>query len=217
MSKYGIRSAILTMLYLRRDHLKTKEEVKQHNLGVRKAQLKKEKGETSVDFTTRNHYSEKLSIKLLLSDDLESFYTSLQNQELPLVAEHSDISLIQKLIEEDVTLVENRNPNYLNTLGSFDFMNPYAKYIKPYNPTLGPRSVDAYLKKFEESSDPESIFSYSAGHRWTQALLVTLKSVQHEMRKRASNDLSDMKLKKQRVNWYNRSQYTYKFVKKEDT
>ena len=76
MSKYGIRSAILTMLYLRRDHLETKEEVKQHNLGVRKAQLKKEKGETSVDFTTRNHYSEKLSIKLLLSDDLESFYTN---------------------------------------------------------------------------------------------------------------------------------------------
>ena len=190
MRKYGIRSAILTKLYLKRWDLRTKEEVKQKYLDVREAQLKKDKGE--------NVYVERL-----LSDDLESFYTSLQNPERPPKAGHSYIFLMQKLTEEDVTLVENRNNEYLSTFViDYNRDNEYKKT----------------MEKFKESSDPESMFSYSYGRRSTSALHVTLKSVQEEMRKRASNeDLSDMKLKKQRVNWYNRSQLTYKFIKKEET
>ena len=190
MRKYGIRSAILTMLYLERWNLKTKEEVKQDYLDVREAQLKKDNGE-------------RMYVERLLSHDLESFYTCLQNPERPPKAEYSNIFLMQKLTEEDVTLVENRNNEYLNTFW-FDY-NPDSEYKKT-------------MEEFKESSDPESIFSYSDGGRSTSALHVTLKSVQEEMRKRASNeDLSDMNLKKQRVNWYNRSQFTYKFVKKEET
>ena len=160
MRKYGIRSAILTMLNLRHSNLRTKEEVKQKYLDVREAQLKKDIGKDE-------------DVQRLLSDDLESFYTSLQNPERPPKAEHSNIFLMQKLTEEDVTLVENRNTDYFSTLW-IDY-NPYMEKSLPY------------LEKFKESSDPESIFSYSYGGRWIFALHVTLKSMQEEMRKRASN------------------------------
>ena len=82
----------------------------QHNLDSREAQLKKDKGE--------NVYVERL-----LSDDLESFYTSLQNPEPtekttslqnPPKARNSKLFLIQKLTEEDVTLVENKVTDYLS-------------------------------------------------------------------------------------------------------
>ena len=144
-----------------------------------------------------------------LSEDLESFYTSLQNPERPTKAEYSDIILIQKMTEEDVTLVENRNTDYLSTFYWLS-LSLSGRLIDGFD-----EYMEKVKKKLNESSDPESIFCYHYGGRWTSALHVTLKSVQEEMRKRASNeDLSDMKLKKQRVNWYKRSQFTYKFVKK---
>jgi len=197
MRKYGTRSAILTVLYLERWNLRTKEEVKQDYLDVREAQLKKDKGE-------------RVYVERLLSDDSESFYTSLQNPERPPKAEYFDIILLQKLTEEDVMLVKNRNTDYLSTFYWLS-LSLSGRIIEGFD-----EYMELFKKKLNESSDPESIFGYHYGGRWTSALHVTLKSVQEEMRKRASiEDLSDMKLKKQRVNWYNQNQYTYKFLKEE--
>ena len=72
----------------------------------------------------------------------------------------------------------------------------------------------------EASSDPdsvpESIFSHSIGVRDTTTLHVTLESIKDEMLKRVANeDLSDMELKRQSVEWYGRNLFTYKFAKKE--
>ena len=172
---------------MRRGNLITKEEVKQKYCDAHKAELKKDK---------------RARIRRSLNDDLEYFYASLQNPESKPKAEDSYSFLTQKLTEEDLRLVHEKNQDYSNTFSDY--------YL------LGPGKFADDVKKMKKSSDPESKFSYSSCHRLTSALHVTLKSMQEEMRKRAADeDLSHMELKKQRVNWYNRSQYTYKFVKKE--
>ena len=176
MRRYGIRSAILTILEFWRIDLETKEAVKQRHLEARKNQL---------------------------SEDLELFYTSLQNPDRQPKAEKAYIFSTKKLTEEELTLLENRNREYLNTFLS-------------YRSDRLPANFDDKMKEIKESSDPESIFSYSYGYRETIFLHVTLKSMQEEMRKRVANeDLSDMEIKKHRVKWYNQNQFTYKFVKKE--
>ena len=191
MRRYGIRSAISTMLTFWRLNLQTKEAVKEEHLKARKNQLMKENGK-SVLFVDR-----------IISEDLELFYTSLQNPERQPKAERARFFLDKKLTEEELTLLENRNREYLNTFLS-------------YRSDRLPANFDDKMKEIKESSDPESIFSYSFGERNTIVLHVTLKSMQEEMRKRVANeDLSDMELKKQRVKWYSRNQFTYKFVKKE--
>ena len=188
MREYGVRSAILTTLNLRRQCLTTKEEVKQKYRDAHKAELKKNK---------------KARIRRSLNDDLEYFYASLQNPESKPKAEDSDSFLTQKLTEEELRLVDEKNQDYMHKYHS-------------YSQLPGCWNFYYDIEEMKKSSDPESKFSYSTCERWTSALHVTLKSMQEEMSKRAADeDLSHMELRKQRVNWYNRSQHTYKFVKKE--
>ena len=192
MREYGVRSAILTILNLRRYRLTTKEKVKQKYRDAHEAELKGDK---------------QAPILRSLNDDLEYFYDSLQNPERKPKVEECAGFLTKKLTEEELRLVDQKNQDFLNT---------FSFYTQ-----LDGRSNDGYLfnndiEQIKKSSDPESKFSYSSCHRWTFALHVTLKSMQEKMKKRAADeDLSHMELKKQRVNWYNRSQFTYKFVKKE--
>ena len=190
MRRYGIRSAILTILDFWRVHLKTKEAVIEKHLEVLKNQLRKENGK-------------KVSVKRLLSQDLELLYISLQNPERQPKAEYVNIFWTQKLTKEELTLLENKNKDYLNT---------FSRYESGMHPSY----FDGDMKEIGKSSDPESIFSWSCGYRTTIVLHVSLKSLEEEMRKRVANeDLSDMELKKQCVKWYGRNQFTYKFVKKE--
>ena len=186
MREYGVRSAIFTVVCLRRQYLTTKEEVKQEYRETHEAELKKDK---------------KALIWRSFNEDLEYFYDSLQNPESKPKAEDSYSFLATKLTEEELRLVDEKNQDYL------------SKFV---DHRYWPQIFNNVFDKIKTSSDPESKFSYSFCDRWTSVLHVTLKSIQEEMRKRAADeDLSHMESKKQRVNWYNRNQYTYKFVKKE--
>ena len=192
MRRYGIRSAFLTILNFRRYNLKTKEAVKQQHLDSRKGQLDKEIKKSD------------LLVSRIISEDLELFYTNLQNPERQPKSDYASIFSTQKLTEEELTPLKNRDRYFLNTFslyhGTFGFSN--------FN--------GDFLEAVEKSSDPDSIFSYSSGCRDTIILHVTLKSMEKEMRKRVANeDPSNMELKKQRVKWYSQNQYTYKFAKKE--
>ena len=114
--------------------------------------------------------------------------------------------MTKKLTEEELRLVDEKDQDYLNT---FQFYTQLGGSKSGY-------MFNNDIEQIKKSSDPESKFRYSSCHRWTSALHVTLKSMQEKMKKRATDeDLSHLELKKQRVNWYNRSQFTYKFVKKE--
>ena len=93
MREYGVRSAILTILNLRRYRLTTKEKVEQKYRDAHEAELKKDKG-------ARIHRS--------LNDDLEYFYASLQNPESKPKAEDSDSFLTQKLTEKELRLVDEK-------------------------------------------------------------------------------------------------------------
>ena len=149
MRRYGIRSAILTILEFWRIDLETKEAVKQRHLEARKNQL---------------------------SEDLELFYTSLQNPDRQPKAERAYryIFSTKKLTEEELTLLENRNREYLNTFLS-------------YRSDRLPANFDDKMKEIKESSDPESIFSYNYGYRESFCLHIKLKSMQEEMRKRVAD------------------------------
>ena len=149
MAKYEIESAILTTLDFGRLSLKTRETVDQEQAQFEKYQRRG------------------VSVDRLLSEDLESFYTSLQNPKLVPKEiqreETANIFLTQKLTEVELTLLKSRNSDYLNT---FYWYQPDAK-----------RSVnfDNNMKKIGKSSDPESIFSHSVGNRWTTRLKLPLE------------------------------------------
>ena len=160
MRRSGIKSAILTILDFWREDLKTKEAVKQQHLEARKTE-------------------EDVFVERMISEDLESFYTSLQNPECQLIEEYVEIFSTKKLTEEELTLLENRNREYL------------SKYIS-YSAEFPPH-FDRDMKRIKNSSDPESIFCNCVGYRKTITLHATFKSVQAEIRKRFPNeDLSDI-------------------------
>ena len=172
MRRYGIRSAILTMLHFWRDSLKTREAVIQQHVDARKVQLKKEN-------------EKNITVKRILSEDLESLYS--HNPKCQPEAEHAYIFLTKKLTDEETTLLEKRNRDYL-------------KMFSYYRSDPHPHYFDNSMKEIRKSSDPESIFSRSYGFRITLALHVTLESIEEEMRKRVANeDLSNMEFKRQRV------------------
>ena len=190
MRRYGIRSAILTILHFERVELQTKEVIQKHH-DAPLFQLLKDIG---VGHRRRLSFER-------ISDDLELLYTSLQNSERQPKAERVFIFSSKKLTEEELTLLENRDEDFLNAFPSY---------------RSHPSVFENHIKKIGKSSDPDSIFTWLSGNRKTIALDVTLKSMQEEMRKRVANeDLSDMEIKKHRVKWYNQNQFTYKFVKKE--
>ena len=163
MRKYGLRSAVMTILDFRLIKLITREEAKNDDLDPPRTFLSRQQ---------------------LLSEDLELFYTCRQNSESEPEA-GANFFLSQQLAEEEFTLLENRNNDYLNTFNL-------------YYPLGGSSGIfDRDMQIIGKSSDPESIFSRGDGFRWTIVLNITLLE---KMRKRASNeDLSDTESKKHRV------------------
>ena len=92
---------------------------------------------------------------------MEIFYTSLENSNSQPKEEFAYIFSTKKLTEEELTLLENRNRDFLNLFvyyGSDGFSSFFERD----------------MKKKEKSSDPESIFSRSSGFRHTISLHVTL-------------------------------------------
>ena len=156
MREYGVRSAILTILNLRRYRLTTKEKVKQKYRDAHEAELKKVKA---------------ARIRRSLNDDLEYFYDSLQNPERKPKEEESVSFLTQRLTGEELRLVDEKNQDYLN---KFNLYNQI--WIN-----MATQSFNNDIEKMKTSSDPESKFSYSFCERWTYALHVTLKSMQEKM------------------------------------
>ena len=106
MKKYGILSATLTMLYMARLNLVTKEKVK-----------KAYKGELKNDPDWADY-------KGSINDDLEKFFINLQNQKE--VKEEDFWSFFApKLTNEELKLVQERNQEHLETYSShFVGLNP---------------------------------------------------------------------------------------------
>ena len=137
MRRYGIRSAILTILKFWREDLQSKEAVNQYY-----------------------HRARNVTGERIISEDLELFYTSL-NPERQLNEDYANIFAAQKLTEEELTLLENRNKDFLNTF----------RWYEADDHTF----FDGLIKEMKKSNDPESIFIWSSGYRWTKVLHVTLK------------------------------------------
>ena len=171
MRKYGMSSAFLTMLSFKRLNAESKEAVEHEFHPIRlihnkiSTQLKNDNGENE------NHFSDFLVLRLL-SEDLEEFYTGLQNPKRQLEKHTATIFLKQKLTEEEQTKLKNRNKSYLKTFEFYKFIDNNGI----------PFWWDVDMHLIRESSDPESIFCYSYGGRWTSSLHVNLKSMQGKMR-----------------------------------
>ena len=216
MRRCGIRSAILTILNFERYNLISKEAVKQEHLTARKNQLEKANGKN-------------VAVRRIISEDLELFYTSLENPAHQPKEEYVDIFLTKQLTEEELTLLENRNRDFLNTfwmygpgMSCYNIDKDMKKIVRPneieaFSDTSSEASSEASIEaSIDPDSVPESIFYHSIGVRDTTTLHVTLESIKEEMLNRVANeDLSDMELKRQSVEWYGRNLFTYKFVKKE--
>ena len=171
MRRYGIRSAILTTMGFWRANLKTKEAVKQLHCVARKDQLEKENRANVI-------------VERIISEDLELFYTNLQNPERQIKEECARFFSTPKLTEEELMLLENRD---------IDFLDSFSLYESDSISN----TFDWDMMKIEKSGDLDSIFSRNDGFRQTIHLNATLKSMQEEMRKRVANeDQSDMELKK---------------------
>ena len=183
IKRYGIRSAIFTILHFEQASLRSKEAVKQQHIEARQ-ELK----------NRLNNCGKNWIFERILSEDLELFYTSLQNSERQPKAELAYFFSTKKLTDEELTLLENRNKDYLNTFRRYGFDDRFIQWDRP-------RSLfNDDMKDIKKSSDPDSIFCLSYGHRETIALHVIFQSMDEETKKRVANkDPSDIKLKKQRV------------------
>ena len=153
MKKYGIKSAVLTILGFWRVRLETKEEVKQNHLEARKNQVENDELEKQEQ-DGLNVYIERI-----ISEDLELFYMNLQNPDRQHEQEYADIYSTKKLNEEELNLLKNRNKYYLSTFSWYEYLPNF----------------ESDMKEIKESSDPDSIFSESCGFRLTFDLEVTLR------------------------------------------
>ena len=112
-----------------------------------------------------------MSFERILSEDLELFYTNLQNPERQPTSDqkfvHTSYFSTRKLTEEELTLLKNRNEDFLNTFHS------YGSGAHPESLRQA-ETLDSDMRAIERSSDPESVFSCCSGHRHTIELHVTL-------------------------------------------
>ena len=165
MRRYGIKSATLTILNFERFHLQTKEAVKQQHLMARKDQLEEDNGKYATG-------------ERIISEDLELLYTSLQNpkrqhitrlnsEDFCGITERANIFSTKKLTEKEVTLLENRSREFLNT-------------FRWYGSEGRPSYFEDDMKQIGTSSDPDSVFTRNLGNRVTKTLHVSLRSVQKE-------------------------------------
>ena len=102
MRKYGIHSSILTMLYMERWNLVTKEKVKKAAEGKLKndPDWKRSKGS--------------------INDDLERFIINLQNEN-EVKTEFVESYFTPKLTNEELKLVEQGNEEHLKTYSDYYF------------------------------------------------------------------------------------------------
>ena len=108
MRKYGIQSSILTVLWMTRWNLVTKEKVKKAAEGKLK------------DDEDWKHY------KGSINDDLERFFINLQDEN-EIKEEGVSSFFAPKLTNEEMKLVQERNQEHLNT---------YSRHIAGLNPDV---------------------------------------------------------------------------------
>ena len=137
MQKYGIRSAILTILDMWRENLISKEKVKRKYRVAYKAELQNKK----------RNFKNRLSV----NDDLESFDNNLQNPHTKPKTELIESFLTQKLTTEELKLVEERNEDYLELF--FNYNCPGGGSFDK-----GSLLFQKDMKKISKSSDPDSTF-----------------------------------------------------------
>ena len=113
MRKYGIQSAILTVLVMRRWKLITKEKSKLAYEG----KLKNEE-----DWKNREQS---------IGDDLETFFENLQSQK-EIEKEIVRSFFLPKLTEDELKLVEQRNEQHLST---------YSNHYEELNPDVDPEEM----------------------------------------------------------------------------
>ena len=101
MQKYGIQASILTMLYMQRSRLITKEKSKQAAEG----KLKNDPEWGDYDGS--------------INDDLDSFINNLQNSN-EVKEEEVDSFFLPKLTKEELKLVEEKNEEHMMSYG-WDF------------------------------------------------------------------------------------------------
>ena len=112
MRKYGINSSILTMLWMSRVHLMTKEKVK-----------KAYKGELTNDEAWKD-------IELSINDNLELFVNKLVQGDFE--EEYANNFLAPKLTQKELKLVELSNEDYLRT---------FLYYAMGRNPDVDPEEM----------------------------------------------------------------------------
>ena len=106
MRKYGIQSAILTMLFMFRKNLITKEKAKAIAI--------------IADGNLKNYPERPPEYKRSINDDLESYFQKFLNQEK--IKIETEVSLfLPKLTEDELKLVEKKNENHMRSylLGLF--------------------------------------------------------------------------------------------------
>ena len=206
MEKYGLRSAIFTSIFSHRAVLKSKEAVRNKYLAANDADFGNEKYVSSRGLYAPSIFKS-INPNQSINDDLESFYTNLQNQERKIKKEETGHFLTQKITPEEQDLIDKRDENYKKS---------FERYLKvmPH----GLKWFEDDIEEFKKSSDPDSKYVYSFSKRFTFPLNVTLKSTREAMTKRAFNEnLSDMELKRSiyTCNIDKKRKYTYKYVKKQ--
>ena len=99
MKEYGIQSSILTMLYMRRENLITKEKAKDASEGK---------------LCRLENYADWYGQKVSINDDLEMFLTNILNSKE--ITEEEVVSFFTpKLTEEELKLVEAKNEDHLKS------------------------------------------------------------------------------------------------------
>ena len=152
MKKFGIQSSMLTMFYMHRRYLITKEKVKEAS-----------EGKLKDEFEWKD---EQLSI----NDDLEMFLANILNcrriaKELKprsegkrMVEENVYSFFTPKLTEEELKLVEDKNEDHLKT---------YRYYDGGYNPDVSAEEM--------KKSDSKSKYVHARCRRLTYSLTLRKK------------------------------------------
>ena len=137
LDKYGIKSSVLTILAMERKKLVTEEYIKTHF----------DKKEKRRKYKPRFAYMSDFLTPISIYDSIEGCYINLRNQDLYLseIVNASPSVFIKKLTEEELSLVEEVNTQYLTTFQEY------------HQPSL-PKSRTEWEARAELRSCPE--FAY---------------------------------------------------------
>lgn len=156
MRNYKIKSAITTVLFMRRHELISKEKVKQKYIFADPEEIKNE----ARDFKS----------EISVNDDLESLHTRVidLHQTKKLSEEIFKSFLTQKLNSTELRLLDTRNKNYLKSF--MDYNESFAIGAKSY----GLIKFNYDIDQIKKSKDSRTKFAHSICTRRTFSLQTNL-------------------------------------------